>query len=143
MTVEVYYSNDMQLMGYGESDSSGAWVKFQVEPGDLEQFRGLKGTVFNITMVRYQDDGTPAPAPKKRFHMAEWYGARCRELRFQAFLKNRFPEQTGEPAAIVRRILGVNSRAELDIDGHARERGRKLQAAYQIWEKQHEQRQSG
>jgi len=137
--VEVYFNDDMQLMGYGESDSSGAWLKFQVEPDDLEHFRGLKGKVFNVTLVKMLDDGTPAPAPtKKRFHMAEWFGQMERDNGFRKFLLDQgysinSPDGLLSWAELIRVILGVDSRAELDKDDEARARGREIMNRYQEW----------
>lgn len=55
---KIHFADDTQLMGYGESDSSGAWIKFQIQSDDLAHFRGLKGTVFHMTLVKYLEDGT-------------------------------------------------------------------------------------
>jgi hypothetical protein len=55
----IHWSNEAPLLGYGESDSAGAWLKFRVTPEDLEHFRGLKGTVFYLTTVEIANDGTP------------------------------------------------------------------------------------
>jgi hypothetical protein len=40
---DVIWRNDGQMLGFGESDASGCWVKFRVEPRDLDFFRGNKG----------------------------------------------------------------------------------------------------
>jgi len=61
----VYLNEDMQLLGYGESDTSGAWIKFQILPEDLEKFRGLKGTIFNNTLVKLNSN-TGEPEEQKR-----------------------------------------------------------------------------
>src|SRR3990172_3031808 len=55
----IHWANEAPLLGYGESDSAGAWLKFRVTPEDLEHFRGLKGTVFYLTTVEIANDGTP------------------------------------------------------------------------------------
>ena len=57
------FMGETKLMGYGESDSSGAWIKLQVLPEDLEIFRGLKGEVFE-TSLRNVDKGPLKPADK-------------------------------------------------------------------------------
>ena len=50
------FMGETKLMGYGESDSSGAWIKLQVNTEDLAIFRGLKGEVFD-TALRNVDRG--------------------------------------------------------------------------------------
>jgi len=60
----VWWNDESQLLGYGESDSTGPWVKFRVELEALEKFRGLKGTVFYLTAVKIQDNGEPEKTDK-------------------------------------------------------------------------------
>lgn len=55
----IHWSEEAQLIGYGESDSTGAWIKFIIRPEDLQHFRGLKGTVFYLTLVELANDGQP------------------------------------------------------------------------------------
>lgn len=47
----IHWQSEAQLMGFGESDTSGAWIKLQVMPEDLDQFRGLKGVCFDVTLA--------------------------------------------------------------------------------------------
>lgn len=54
--------DDLKLMGYGESDSSGAWIKLQVLPEHLEIFRGLRGELYEVTMRLMGNDGKPVKA---------------------------------------------------------------------------------
>lgn len=42
----VVWRNEGQMLGFGESDASGCWVKFRVEPRDLDFFRGNKGQLY-------------------------------------------------------------------------------------------------
>jgi len=42
--------SEVKIMGYGESDSSGAWIKFQITPEELADFRGRKGECCEITL---------------------------------------------------------------------------------------------
>lgn len=133
--IEVYWTDDAQLMGYGESDSSGAWIKLQVTPETLESFRGLKGTVFNVTMVRYEDDGTVKE--KKTTHMAEWLGARESDDMFRAWLSEIYPlvniDNNEDVAELTRHILNVESRAEVDRDKVAGDLCRRMMKAYTAW----------
>ena len=53
--IKVHFSDEAQLLGYGESDSTGAWIKFRVTDEDLGVFRGLKGQVFAMSLVKLDD----------------------------------------------------------------------------------------
>lgn len=53
--IKVHWADEAQLIGYGETDSTGAWLKFRVLPDDLEAFRGLKGQVFAVSMVKLDE----------------------------------------------------------------------------------------
>ena len=46
---------DSQLLGYGESDSQGAWCKFQIESDDLPVFRGRKKMTVEL-VLRFRDE---------------------------------------------------------------------------------------
>lgn len=116
----VYWAEDAQLMGYGETDTSGAWIKFQISPEDLEKFRGLKGTVFFATLVKRQDSGEPEI--QKGGPLAKWAGILCSDPKFWEW-SNECNHECGEPsstfnAADARESIlqrcGVNSRRELD-----------------------------
>lgn len=90
----VYHEKELQLMGYGESDSSGAWIKFQIEPEDLEKFRGLKGTEFHVVLVKLNSNtGEPEPQKRKkkpRTPPAEGpYGENYKTLHIKAFFNER------------------------------------------------------
>ena len=77
------FMGETKLMGYGESDSSGAWIKLQVLPDDLETFRGLKGEVFE-TALRNVDRGPIKPAkPEKGPH-----GQHAKDLILSGFLNS-------------------------------------------------------
>lgn len=141
--VEVHWASDAQLMGYGESDSSGAWIKLQVEADDLEHFRGMKGTVFQVVLVALQDDGTLLPTHTEKVrktgsHMAEWLGARAHEKQFAVFLHKAYgvgTEELFDVAAATRKVLGVKSRAEVDTDPAAGERCKGMISRYSMWVK--------
>lgn len=85
----IHWSDEAQLLGYGESDSTGAWLKFRVNPEDLEEFRGLKGTVFYLTVIQMDAEGKPvartaavdAPVePEKPAQPAHEYGQQASDL---------------------------------------------------------------
>jgi hypothetical protein len=55
----IHWADDGQLLGYGESDTTGCWLKIRILPEDLDKFRGLKGTIFYWTAVELAEDGQP------------------------------------------------------------------------------------
>ena len=58
-----HWRGESQLMGFGESDSGGAWIKLQVMPEDLEHFRGQKGTCFYVLLANVDEE--PAAVPRE------------------------------------------------------------------------------
>ena len=112
----VYWAEDAQLMGYGETDTSGAWIKFQISPDDLEKFRGLKGTVFYATLVKRQDSGEPEI--QKGGPLAKWAGILCSDTKFwvwcntHAALPPVFDEE--QARLFITRACDISSRRELD-----------------------------
>lgn len=112
----VYWAEDAQLMGYGETDTSGAWLKFQISPEDLEKFRGLKGTVFFATLVKRQDSGEPEI--QKGGPLAKWAGILCSDPKFWAWANRAESELAVTSDAGARNYIcsrcGVSSRRELD-----------------------------
>lgn len=69
------YRGEMQLLGYGESDSSGRWIKLRLpeDEGDpLENFRGLKGQPFAVVMQLFEDIQEDKPKPEKGPHGEYW-----------------------------------------------------------------------
>lgn len=142
----VYWSDESQLMGYGESDSSGAWLKFQIHPEDLEKFRGLKGTVFHLTMVKIQDNGEPEKQKEKPY-TDKPIGPLCREALDAAentmwwlFLED-ISETTPDrmtayhAAKIIKYICGVKTRKEFDYDSVAKDNWIQLRKKYLEWGK--------
>ena len=127
----IYWSDESQLMGYGESDSSGCWIKLQMHPEDMDKFRGIKGTVFHITMVKIQDNGEPEKQQKP--YADKPIGPLCREANdmchyaeFQLFLQSYFGHQGAMPkltphyaAKAVRIYCNVTTRKAIDYDQDA------------------------
>ena len=72
----IVFSGEMQLMNWGESSANGSWVKFWINPEDLEHFRHLKTKTGKIAghrvmaaLVEFEDEeGQPGPtaAPKPK-----------------------------------------------------------------------------
>ena len=120
----IHWSDEAQLLGYGESDSTGAWLKFRVNPEDLEEFRGLKGTVFYLTVIQMDAEGKPvartaavdAPVePEKPAQPAHEYGQQASDLYRNGFFlvpdvlraMNEVSEKTGISRATLTRIANV------------------------------------
>lgn len=57
-----HFTNETMLLGYGESDTSGCWIKLQVLPEHLDLFRGLKGKIFDTTLD-FVDESGDGPDP--------------------------------------------------------------------------------
>jgi hypothetical protein len=114
----VYWADDAQLMGYGESDSAGAWLKFQIQPEDLEKFRGLKGTVFYAALVKRQESGAPETQKPKGGPLSQLAGQWCHNPKFFEWIWGIVA--AGEPVEIsmcrdfILEKCGIQSRAELD-----------------------------
>lgn len=64
------YSDETQLLGYGESDSYGPWIKLRLkDPSALDNFRsqpkGAKlGKRYMLALAEIGDDEQPVPPPK-------------------------------------------------------------------------------
>ena len=114
---EFLYLDEVRLIGYGESDSSGKWIKFEVH--DLEKFRGRKGSMMAIGVKLVQNDGTMIAddgANNKGGQLSKDAAMLCRNNDFQSFTHYR----TGKPASeanarlYILEFCGISSRAELD-----------------------------
>ena len=140
-----HFTGEVQLMGYGESDSSGAWIKLQVTPEDLEAFRGLKGTTFDILLANPdQPIGAPqepTPSRPKGGTLAKEAGKICHVLEFQQYCADQLTSvssTTFEPthdiaASYIRSFCGIGSRAELDHNETAAKKFRNLMTDYSRW----------
>lgn len=76
--------DDLKLMGHGESDTSGCWIKLQVLPEHLERFRGLKGEIFEVTMRQLDNSHKPVRAPE----LSKNYGRNANILFRSGFFYN-------------------------------------------------------
>jgi hypothetical protein len=89
---------------------------------------GAPGTPLALAALRTQAE--PKKPPKPVLH-SQWLAMRCEDEDFQMWVEDRWGATTtgllGEPTAkIVRRVLGVKSRAEIDTDHEAFERFERL-----------------
>ena len=120
------YEGEMQLMNWGESSNSGAWVKFWIPPESLESFRDLKvksGKIYGHRMmavlVEIGDDELPVQREEakevkpKGGELARMAGVFCKDRDFWNFLKLDNEEATKNWIYFK---CGITSRAELDHD---------------------------
>lgn len=81
------FLDDSRLLGYGESDSSGAWIKLGILPEQLEVFRGRKGDLLETALRIRDNDGTvhggKPPKPEPEPHE---YGDYAQALRLSGFM---------------------------------------------------------
>ena len=52
--------SECALLGFGESDTAGAWIKLRITPEDLAKFRGRKGELMEVSL-RVVDGMTGVP----------------------------------------------------------------------------------
>lgn len=85
------------------------------------------------------DDGPKADAPRL-VNLAAEASMKCSEAAFQKYLAERHAKgddgdmrDTAAAAAVLRRVLGVGSRKELNTDPDAAQRWRDMRADFQAW----------
>lgn len=135
-------------MGWGESDSSGAWIKFQVMPEDLDRFRGLKGQCFAMVLAMMdsepQEDPEKEPEKPKGGKHSRDAALVCQQVEFQRFAYRQQAKILGadlpgwdtdegkenSAADFLRGYCGIKSRAELDNNHVAFNKFQELMAAY-------------
>lgn len=90
------YHDEVQLLGYGESDSGGCWIKFRILPEDMETFRGLKGERFACALQLIDNDEQPVSS------------ADCGDARKDSSVVNDLPQsadQKGPHGKYVRDLM--------------------------------------
>ncbi len=149
--VSTHWAGEGQLLGYGESDSTGAWLKIRVTPEDLEHFRGLKGTTFDVLFAN-PDQPTGQLTEKKVERknrggkLSNAAAILCKDADFQSYAYLWYREAHGEPGDMatgediairyMRDKCGVMSRAELDSSPEAADKYRKLHEDFMVWARQ-------
>ena len=64
MDIESFaFIEELKIQGYGESDSSGRWVKFEVPAEVLDIIRGSKGEIMEVAARFVTNDGERQAAP--------------------------------------------------------------------------------
>lgn len=76
-----------RLLGYGESDTSGKWIKFELtqdqsESDPLDKFRGLKGQCFDLVIDPSENQETRKPKKVKGE-----YGKFAQALKLSSFFR--------------------------------------------------------
>ena len=121
------YEGEMQLMNWGESSNSGAWVKFWIPPEGLESFRDLKtksgkiaGHRVMAVLVEIGDDELPVRreevTPKvkpKGGELARMAGVFCNDEEFREMINVNNSEEARSWICL---SCEIESRAELDHD---------------------------
>ncbi len=118
------YEGEMQLMNWGESSNSGAWVKFWIPPEGLELFRDLRtksgkiaGHRMMAVLVEIGDDEQPVQREEvkdekpKGGELARMAGVFCKRPDFWAFTKTIGEE---DATTCIYQTCGIESRVELD-----------------------------
>jgi len=130
------FQGEMQLMNWGESSQSGAWVKFWIESESLESFRDLKtksgkiaGHRMMAVLVEIGDDEQavqrepepPAAQEKpKGGDLARMAGVFCKDPLFHEFIAEFHegppPNCTFEEFCkkVIYKVCGIESRSDLD-----------------------------
>lgn len=136
---KIHWSGETQLMGFGESDTSGAWVKFQLMPEDLEKFRGLKGQCFNVVMEQVETADTPEEEPRKGGEWSKKAGMLCGDPQFQQYaakaLDYKHPGLTHNVSDIsakdfIYEYCDITTRVDLDYNTQALNKYKDLYCAF-------------
>lgn len=143
-------AHEVQLTGWGESMKSGPWIKFRVDAEAYERFKafnieGKNQQRFHLVAVPIDDDETPKqtkpPEPhlknRKLFHelsRAQQAGILCADVGFQDWVSAHLIEcgiyEKLDAGEAVRRICGVDTRAQFDVNYEAGQRWESLLARY-------------
>jgi hypothetical protein len=127
------YRGEVQLLDWGETRSSGAYIKLRLHPDDMQDgthpFRGReRGDRFGIVIAPYQEE--PTDNPQRRWDElspTQQAAMRCTEDRFQKWLG---VNSADEAATWVRLHCGVRSRAQLNTNRDAARVWRSVDAKY-------------
>jgi hypothetical protein len=129
------YRGEVQLLDWGETRSSGAYVKFKLHPDDMQggqhPFRGMeRGERFAVIIAPFHDELERANELRSRWDKlspTQQAAMRCDDERFQKWLGVNSED---EAATWVRLHCGIRSRANLNTDHEAARIWRALDAKY-------------
>ncbi len=133
-----------------KQEPEGILVTFRIQPEDLPT--GLLvariNARFALAMQEIDDNEQAKPPEPKEIKNKRKQNANvmraailCGEPRFQLFLQDRYPRQwkrsigKGEPADVLRDVLGITSRRELATDPKVLAAFDTLTAEYEMWKK--------
>lgn len=137
--------DELKLVGFGESDSGGAWIKLQVDPDDLALFRGRKGAILEVAIRVVDNDGNrhggraDAQEPKGGPWSRDAVGL-CKQPGFTRFVAEVLG--LSDPVEAIYRECRITSRKWLDHDPMALDLYHTLKATYLAWQREanrHEQ----
>jgi hypothetical protein len=149
------FNDDVQLVAWGDSHTSGPWVKLRLTDSSLlDVFRGMTvakgnqaGQLMRCVLLEpveavhnAEAPQAPAAAKPKGGPLSRLAGRWCKDEHFQKWLLDTFPEACraaeervvryagaeDHAAAVLRIICQVSSRAELDQSEEAAERFHRL-----------------
>lgn len=86
-----------------------------------------------VALIRPQAKEAEPDKPKKHWNemlYSQRAGIRCGDTKFKLWLSTRYPNATCDAAELVRKICGVNSRADLNENHEAAEKFDKLDTQY-------------
>ena len=141
-------NDEVQLLGYGESDSYGPWVKFRLnDHAHLDKFRGQQcgtkaklGKRYALALVEIGDDEKPVEVKqeKKPIRHGElcWHAIKmCDNANFKKYVE--YQQYTSDnplsPGDFLKKACGIGSRKDLDSDMQAAAKFRGLQQQYSTW----------
>lgn len=150
------FSGEVQFRRYSDTSTQGASIVLSLSDRDeLSQFIGKEGKRFMAVLVEIGDDEKPVSYPPgsvveadrvgnklvpKLGPLAYWLVMRCNEPEFWAFLNSEYHpmgsliESSGDASSLVKSVLGVRSRKEVDGDKIAETRCKTLiMHSYQKW----------
>ncbi len=140
---EIFYQDAVQLLGFGESDSYGGWVKFRLlDPEHLGLFRGHAkghntGTRFACVLVEIDDNEMPK---KQRRTGSQEAFLMCQHPNFYEFLASMdiiTGHEVGEDQEIadlaLKSLLGIKSKSEIDKNEEVEKKFRSIQKQYGEW----------
>jgi hypothetical protein len=129
------YRGEVQLLDWGETRSTGAYIKLKLHPDDMQDgqhpFRGLeRGERFAVIIAPFQDEPEAVEKPRRLWDelpATQQAVLRCNSEQFQQWLG---VESADEAATWVRLHCGIQSRAELKTNHAAARVWRAIDAKY-------------
>jgi hypothetical protein len=129
------YRGEVQLLDWGETRSSGSYIKLKLHPDDMQNghhpFRGIeRGERFAVIIAPFQDELEPMEKPRRHWDdlsPTQQAVLRCNDERFRAWLG---VADANDAAEEVRHRCLILSRSELNRDKDAAKRWRTLDAEY-------------